>query len=46
VRVTEAWKRLRPGYDAIVARHPRLRRGADVEQQVRAGAWHVEVGAG
>ncbi len=30
-RVTEAWKRLRPGYDAIVARHPKLRRGADVE---------------
>ena len=30
-RVTEAWKRLRTGYDAIVARHPKLRRGADVE---------------
>ncbi|HTE55137.1 MAG TPA: RtcB family protein [Kofleriaceae bacterium] len=29
-RVSEAWSQVRPGYEAIVARHPKLRRGADV----------------
>jgi tRNA-splicing ligase RtcB len=30
-RAEDAWKRLRPGYDAILARHPRLDRGATAE---------------
>ncbi|MBX3464002.1 MAG: RtcB family protein [Planctomycetes bacterium] len=30
-RTEDAWRRLRPGYEAIVAKHPRLDRGATAE---------------